>query len=559
MERQRWQPLPAFSPSPEKRARVRKLTCHWSLVSRHLSPVTRHWSLVTGLALALLTACASTPPHATGTPSSALADPTQTPLWQRFDAQAGAHAGQSAFHLLFSGVHALAARAGLIDAAQRTLDLQYYIVHEGLSTDYLLEKVLAAADRGVRVRFLMDDSTAWGKDAATAALSMHPNIEVRVFNSIGVGRGSAFGRTSALLLGVSRLHRRMHNKMLVADNAVAVVGGRNLADEYFGAASEVNFADLDLLIAGPITRQISASFDEYWNSSWAAPVESVGTVQVSDQDVSRMRAGLGRRLEKHRKNNPDYFAETERLSTGVKALQPEAPWIWATGHVVYDSPDKMGDTGSLQEPTHIGPRLRSLLEPLQSELVMMSAYFIPGDEGAAKLEELARRGVHVSVITNGLASTDVTAVFAAYAPYRLALAQSGVQLYEVRPDPAAREQAKKRKLAFGSSTASLHTKSIVFDGATAFVGSMNLDPRSQRWNTEVGVLVHSVELSQQILSVARIGMQPDNTYHVIAESDRLIWVYEDQGKAIRRTSEPASSWRSFKAHFMTWMLPQELL
>ncbi len=516
------------------------------------------------LAAALIAGCVSVPPKVHGSPSSALADPTQTALWQRFATAASEQQGKSAFRLLPSGVHALAARAGLIDAAQHTLDLQYYIVHEGLSTDYLLEKILAAADRGVRVRFLVDDSSAWGKDAATTALSLHPNIEVRVFNSVGVGRGSSLGRTTALLLGVGRLHRRMHNKMLVADNAAAIVGGRNLADEYFGAAPGVNFADLDVLMAGPIVRDLSASFDAYWNSDWAAPIAAITSVKPTAEQAMRMRGQLSTQLAEHRKQHPEYVAELDRLSSDVRLLHPQLPWVWADAHVVYDAPEKMADTGAIQEASHIGPRLRNLLEPVQSEVVMISAYFIPGAEGAERLEALARRGVHVAVITNSLASTDVPAVFAAYAPYRLGLARSGVQLYELRADAAAREEAKKRHLAFGASAASLHTKAIVFDGATAFIGSMNLDPRSQRWNTEVGVLVHSVELSQEILLVAQLAMQPDNSYHVVVESggkhsDRLIWVYEERGEIKRQAREPASSGRVFKTKVMRWLMPEGLL
>jgi len=196
--------------------------------------------------------------------------------------------------------------------------------------------------------------------------------------------------------------------------------------------------------------------------------------------------------------------------------------------------------------------------------VIISAYFIPGDDGAARLEALAERGVRVTVVTNGLAATDVTAVYAAYAPYRERLVRSGVQLYEISPDPKIRTEAKKHGMVMGSSSASLHTKAIVFDGKRAFVGSMNLDPRSQRWNTEIGVLVESPELAQQILKIIHIGARPDNSYHVTLDTTKgakgkLNWIGTKDGAEYRYTSEPAGWWRNFEATMMNWVLPEELL
>jgi putative cardiolipin synthase len=280
--------------------------------------------------------------------------------------------------------------------------------------------------------------------------------------------------------------------------------------------------------------------------------------------VQRKRAQLSKQLEEHRKQNPAYFDRAEQLSDRMSKLQPELPWVWATGHAVYDTPEKMGDRGALETVTHIGPRLLQQLDPIQSELVMIAAYFIPGNGGAEKLGALARRGVSVSVITNGLASTDVTAVFAAYAVYRERLVRDGVQLYEIRTDPGVKAKARELGLAFGASAVSLHTKAIVFDGSKAFIGSMNLDPRSQRWNTEVGVLVDSREVAQQVLALARIAMRPENSYRVVLEAQdhgtaRLTWIASENGREARHMSEPAGSWRRFKATITDPLLPQELL
>jgi putative cardiolipin synthase len=518
--------------------------------------------LILTLAAGLCAGCAPMPIASPSTPTSALADPENTALGHEVAQLGQEHPALSAFHVLPTGTQALAARAGLIDAAQRTLDLQYYMVHEGLATDYLLQKLIAAADRGVRVRFLIDDSSVWGRDVGTAALSSHPNIEVRVFNSIGVGRHSSLGRAMALALGVSRLHRRMHNKMLVADNTAAIIGGRNLADEYFGAAPDMNFADLDLLIAGPVVREVSASFDEYWNSRWAVPIESL--TAALKVDVKQERAKLDKKLEEHRQRDPEYLRELDRAGEITAKLEPELSWVWASGHAVYDSPDKMSDQAEITAATHIGPRLLELLDPVQSELVIISAYFIPGDDGAARLEALAERGVRVTVVTNGLAATDVTAVYAAYAPYRERLVRGGVQLYEISPDPKIRAEAKKHGMVMGSSSASLHTKAIVFDGKRAFVGSMNLDPRSQLWNTEIGVLVESPEFAQQILKLLQISTRSDNSYHVVPDTTKggkgkLNWIGMKDGAEYRYTSEPAGWWRSFEATMMNWVLPEELL
>lgn len=519
-------------------------------------------------ALLALAGCASSVrPDFIKQPSQALADARGTTLGRHVAAVAAAHPGESGFIPLSSGVDAFIARIATIDAAEHTLDLQYYIVHEGITTRAIVDRLIRAADRGVRVRFLLDDTSSHGNDFSVRMLAAHPNIEVRLFNPLREGRDTSMGRLFGMMAGVGTLHRRMHNKALIADDSVAVVGGRNLGDEYFGADPEVNFADLDLLAAGPVVHEVSASFDTYWNSEYALPVEAFRVRTPTEAQLTKARRDLTDYLAKAKVARSDYLQRINDSELRRRFLDGDFPWTWGRASAVYDDPSKVGSDGVVDADKRIGPRLQARIGGVERELFIVSPYFIPQDAGTARLTALAARGVKVTVITNSLAANDVGIVHDAYAAYRKPLIEGGVALYEVRAKPQLKDQAKAKELhkRFGSSGASLHTKALVFDRSTVFVGSMNLDPRSLLWNTELGFVVESPALAEQLLAIFEEVRDPGLSYKVVLETrgdppqPKLTWLTVEDGEPKTFRAEPASVWTRFVNWCLGVLTPEDLL
>lgn len=512
---------------------------------------------------ALLAGCATLPPPGEEARSTALDPATVTRLSRTLATDLEQHPGKSGLLLLDSGLDAFIARALAADLAERTLDLQYYLVHDGLTTRVLLARILAAADRGVRVRLLIDDLYTTGKDANIAVLDGHPNIEVRVFNPFA-SRSWQLGRMFAFLTDGDRLNHRMHNKMFVADNQLAVVGGRNLGDEYYWAAGGTNFADMDLLAVGPVVPNVSASFDEYWNSPWAYRIRRLFTGHTDGGALERLRTQLAKELQAAAESE---YAQRLKQADLVRYLgKGELPMVWADARVVYDRPRKVATKGQQPDPTvHIGPLVRPVADSARSELVIVSPYFIPGDAGVEYLKAMVARGVRVRILTNSLASNDVSAVHVGYARYREALLRAGVELHEMRPALVGRNNARDSKLMIGSSSASLHTKAFVVDSAHVFVGSMNLDPRSAYLNTELGILVDSPELARQLLVVIGQQLLPRNSFRLKLAGpeggrQHLVWIGEEAGQPVELTTEPkASWWRRTSTRLMGFFVPESML
>jgi putative cardiolipin synthase len=538
------------------------------------SVVRRALTIPFALALLALAGCAaSVKPDFVATPSQAIAYPSDTKLGRGVARLTEPRPGESAFVPLAAGVDAFVARIAAIDAAQKTLDLQYYIVHEGLTTRALVARLIQAADRGVRVRFLIDDTSSQGNDYSVRSLSAHPNIEVRMFNPLKQGRDSGIGRALGMLAGVGKLHRRMHNKALIADNAVAVVGGRNLGDEYFGASRDTNFADLDLLAAGPVVAEVSASFDTYWNSPYALPAEAFTGKVPSTADLERARRKLDDYLSKEKVARSDYVQRIkgsdlmQQLESGRWKLE------WGPASAVYDDPSKVGSDGVVDPDKRIGPRLLKQVGAAERELFIVSPYFIPQDRGTEMLVANVARGVEVTILTNSLDANDVGMVHDAYTAYRIPLLQGGVALYELRKRPFLDERAKAEqerteeqlKRRFGSSHASLHTKSFVIDRRTVFVGSMNLDPRSLLWNTELGLVVESPGLAERLIASFEEGLAPEVSYRLELETRgdppqaKIAWHTREDGKDVVKRSEPASLWTRFSNWFLGVLTPEDLL
>jgi putative cardiolipin synthase len=534
-------------------------------------PVPRAPWLVTLVVLAgIAAACATVPKDFPRTVSGAWDRPGETRLGRDLAPLQDSHPGESGFYLLSSGLDAFVARALLAEAAEKTLDVQYYIFHTDLSGKILLDRMLAAAGRGVRVRLLVDDMYTAGKDRTIAALASHPNFEIRVFNPFA-GR-SAFSRMLDWFTDFSRVNRRMHNKMFVADGAAGIVGGRNVGDEYFAAREDVNFADVDLLSIGPVIAELGAVFDAYWNSGFAYPIEAF----VPDKAAPGELESVSRVLADHRESARDTpYAIRLRESDLVSRLRKGSlPFLWGPARVVYDRPEKIGSGGAQPEADTWWGSLRGQVGEVRSEMILVSPYFVPGTRGVARFGEMRKEGVRVRILTNSLASNDVTAVHAGYGKYREAMLREGVELYEVRPVPdlagEARDEVRKR---FGSAGASLHAKMLVFDRRTVFVGSANLDPRSARLNTELGVVVTSPELGRQVAAVFEAATNPRYTFRLALRpapsspgetggkpAEEVVWITEEGGKEEVFRNEPyASFWKRLSAGIQSLLAPESLL
>jgi putative cardiolipin synthase len=508
---------------------------------------------------ALVSGCATLPREVPAVSSHAWEHPEETPLGREYARQLAEHPGQSGFHVLDDGREAFLARAALAASAQRTLDLQYYYVGEDATADILLYRAVLAAKRGVRVRLLLDDLYAARRDFDLALLSGAPNIQVRVFNPFVTRGPPGLARLFELLGDPDRLERRMHNKLWIADNAVAIVGGRNLGDQYFAAPAETSFADLDLLAAGPVVQVLSRAFDDYWNSAWAVPAEAFLREAPSDDAVAHAESALAADYERF--SDSDYArAMREAAASGFLRARNFA-LIPAPAEVLWDRPgeSRAGTAGAISE---VLVRVYALVESAQHEVILISPYYIPVGRGLATLAELVRRGVRVRVLTNSLASTDVPVALAAYARYRGQLVGSGVELYEQKPNSDVVAASAHRPSLSGTS---LHAKAIVVDRTTVIVGSMNLDPLSHLHNTEVAVVARSPALGEQLGKLFDDAVLPTHSFVVTLaapgrENGGLVWIGEEDGKVVHYETDPlAGFWRRLSALLLGLLAPEDLL
>ncbi|MCM5678291.1 phospholipase D family protein [Schlegelella sp. S2-27] len=475
----------------------------------------------------LLTGCASLPAPAHAPPSRAYPQPHDTPLG-RLAAGSAPHPRLSGFRLLVSGEDALGSLMTLADHARHTLDLQYYLIHNDESTREILQRVRAAADRGVRVRFLLDDIHTAGEDDKLLALDDHPNIEVRLFNPFPSGRFSMITRLALSLTDIPRINQRMHSKMFVADNALAITGGRNLGDPYFVRSPTSNFLDLDVVAAGPVVRQLSASFDEFWNHRLAYPVRTLATARPSASDDAAPSLAAP--------TSESALPHDARLARELERGRLDL--VWAPAVILSDKPAKIVSEGDPGREENIAQDVYSLMRSARSELIVISPYYVPGERGMALVRELRSRGVRVRVLTNSLAATDAPVVHIGYARYRKRLVAAGVELHELQPRLAG---GRSRIGSFGSSRASLHAKALIIDRHTVLVGSMNMDPRSEKLNTEIGMVVRSRPLAGQL-----VKLYEDVTLHssyriALTGDDEVRWLKEAPEDREAHDSEPEAS------------------
>ncbi|WP_244851459.1 phospholipase D family protein [Caballeronia sp. SL2Y3] len=509
---------------------------------------------ITVALMLLMTACASLPPQAAREPTHALTDTASTRLGSAFAASEAAHPGDNAFHLLSDGMDALIARVILSETADRTLDLQYYIWHADLTGREMAASILRAADRGVRVRLLLDDLGTNADDQFLLALASHPNVQVRLFNPVANRTFKRLGSAAEFF----RVNRRMHNKALIADNQAAILGGRNIGDEYFGASSTVAFGDLDVLVHGPVVREVSSAFDLYWNSDAAYPIENLMRRHADADTLAAYREKLDAYLlsEEH---SPYVANVRERLATVIQ--QRDTSFSWGKATLLYDDPAKITRAPGDAEG-HLISQFKALKLHPEKDMLIVSPYFVPREEGVRWLRSMTSRGVRVTVLTNSLAATDVAAVHAGYRRYRKEMLEAGVRLYELKPVASTDKHESTKKSTFGSSKASLHAKTYVFDRTRIFIGSMNLDPRSIELNTEIGVYCESAAAAEQVAD--GIGTNIDRiAWRVELQDDgnggtQMVWIDKDaDGKTTLLDSEPGVSALKRAGVWMLGILPIE--
>ncbi len=492
----------------------------------------------------LSTGCATLPEDYPRTNSTAFQDYLDTSVGQLFDEVAVQHPDESGFAIIRRGRTAFTARIALTELAEKSLDVQYYIWEADATGRILADRLVQAADRGVRVRILVDDINLAGRDAIVASMDAHPNIEIRIFNPFA----NRDTRVFDFLIDLNRINHRMHNKLMIMDNAVAIVGGRNIGDHYFGVATDANFRDLDIAAAGPVVRDTSKVFDHFWNGNWAVPIAALVKRPYSWEDLLAARETMRGRMAEDNYPYP-LDQDLDDLKSELTTIRDR--FIWAPGRIVWDDP------AAIQEGITEGVMIQGLFrkaETLQHEILIESAYFVTQDKAFKAVKQLTERGIRVRVLTNSLASNDVVAAHAGHAKRREKLIANGMELYELRPDAGAVRQ----RVAVGESKAALHTKAIVFDRESVFIGSFNLDPRSASINTEAGLYVESPELAEQLAAYMDEGVQPQNSYRVLLDEDgELLWVTEIDGEEVRYHKEPETTFgQRFMSGFIM-LLPVE--
>ncbi len=511
-----------------------------------------HRLLACLLLLSWLGGCTSLPPGSgyRKTSSAALTNPEATQVGRKFAAAAHEHGGKTGYHIVSIGVDGFLMRMEMINGAERTLDLQYYILHSDESGRLLTDALIRAAARGVRVRLLLDDGEAVPGDEQIFAIAGRANIEIRVFNPFAYRGENRLLKASEYLLHHSRLDYRMHNKLLVADNSMALVGGRNIGDQYFQIDPETQFADDDVFAAGPIVHELSGTFDQFWNSRLSIPVEALHATHARHHAAH---------TDKVAKAGFDYQAKLDDGEPLAGLLAGRLPLVWADAQVVCDSPEK--------EQAARTPRVGSLMyEPVahavaqvQSELLIVSPYVVPSKDEVHLLQDRLAHKVRIRILTNSLESAPELSAHSGYMHYRTGLLNDGVELYEARSRLGnSRGSGQSTKISRYGNYA-LHAKLYVLDRRRLFIGSMNLDQRSRRLNTEVGLIIDSAELAQQTVKRFEAMTLPENSYSVTVlpgrrHSTQLEWRTVEDGAAVDYKTEPARhAWQRAEVKLLSWL------
>ena len=491
-----------------------------------------------------VTGCNTLPKHKIESiPETALqVDTAQTTLAQIIQPLQEQHPDLTGYLVLFEPLEALATRLSLIDKAEKRLDLQYYIWDNDKVGSLALHALIRAADRGVKIRLLIDDNNAKSTEGIFLALAQHPNIEVKLFNPYRFRKYRALD----MILDLKRINRRMHNKSFIADHQVALIGGRNMTNQYYNVSDNYQFSDVDVMLVGTAVKDISHSFDEYWSHEYAYKVQEV--VKLSAHHLSY--ESLKRQLDEHYKRVTvqNYLDLTSNSQAIDSLMSRDIQLDWVKAEVVKDSPDKIKSKAKKKE--HLNFQLIQHLEQPEKNVDLISAYFVPEKKGAKMLTDLAKDGVKVRVLTNSFKANDVAVVHAFYGKYRQNLLEHGVQLYEFLPalnkndlDKNTEDLAKKAKVSIkGLSRSSLHAKLMALDEKQVFIGSFNFDPRSAYLNTEIGVLLNSPPLAQAVHTTMDENLSKYAYKLVLDANKKITWQRQTPQGPVIYTKEPRMKW-----------------
>ncbi len=486
----------------------------------------------------LLTGCATVSFDQPKSYSQAIHNPEDTALGEYAAFKAEASEGLSSFYPLNNGMDALGARLRLAERAEKSLDLQYFLMKDDTAGAVIANAMLKAADRGVRVRFLLDDIFTTVPDDSFLLINQHPNIEIRFFNPIsrsGISTLNFFG-------DFKQANRRMHNKSFTADNAISIIGGRNIADEYFQLKTDSVFIDFDILAVGPIVTEISHSFDEYWNHSRAVPIEQFINARQSD-DLETVREEISEELDEM---YDTVYKKAFNSQLMQDLMNDRQPLFAAPARVIADTPDKL--VNEINE-THrrLAQDIGDVIRNAKKDAVFISPYYIPGEGGVQMIRDLVKKGVRVIIYTNSLASNNHVPVHAGYARYRKDVIQAGAELYEIRAN-AGRELSYSED---GPENLTLHTKVIIIDQRKIFIGSLNLDPRSIVLNAEMGLLIESEVLVENLTKDSEKSLETTAYRVLVNNNGNLEWHCTIDNQKVVETKEPLTSWwLRFKAWFM---------
>jgi putative cardiolipin synthase len=530
---------------------------------RRISLRSLPFTLGATIGVALIVGCAGLPPGADfpRIASASLVHPEQTRLGAHFAAAALEHGGTSGFHILSVGVDGFLTRVQMINAAERTLDLQYFIFRGDETGRLITAALLRAADRGVLIRILIDDGDTVAGDEQIFALDGHPSIAIRVFNPFAYRGHAKLLRATEFMFNMRRLDYRMHNKLLVVDNAVALIGGRNIGNQYFQMDPESQFADDDLFSVGPVVQQLSATFNEFWNSPLAIPAAALrgGRHEAATLEKHRQLARGSKPMLALDSPGIDYVAMLRTDEPYAGMISGSTPLVWANAQVVSDSPDKKDVVKGVSRGRLMARPVSMAAAQAQTEILIVTPYFIPARDEIHMLDTLLRDNVRVAMLTNSLESAPGLMAQAGYIHYRVPMLDDGADFYEVRSLLGSRRGSGQTTRISKFGNYGLHAKLFVFDRERLFIGSMNFDQRSKRLNTEIGLIIDSPELAQQ-MALRFDGMtQPENAYALsmrdLGHGRGVVWDTAEDGKPVEYTQDPArSQWQRMKMKLLA-LLP----